>query len=544
MAKKTLAIFLSLMLLVGLLVGCGGKEGTKGTTAAPTGDATYNPDESREYVEENGVKVYKTGYPVVKESITVVGMMPDNQRKPYNDNKTAVWLEEKTGIKIDMNTIASDVYQEKMNIAFAGGDYPDFFYMADMLRNQMTMYGRDSGYLIDLKPLIEDGWASNLKVFLDKDPDIYRVCLIDGALYCLPFIMNGLNEPNFYINRAWMEATGKGMPKSLDEFTELLRAFKTQDPNKNGEADEIPIASAGNVNWYNPLITCFGLASIGWLEDENGQVYHGVTTENYKDFLRWSRMAYQEGLIDQRMPTSKINDEKIIADMYDGKVGMFYAAHLYAFPPEIAEQYMGFVPFGYGGSDKGVWPGPITCVQGTFCITDKCKFPRAMMRWIDYYGYTEEGSLMMDIGKEGETFEIAADGSIAEINRPEGMTSDEYRNTWCLQGYHYYPGFYNDFMMRHSKDPIVKIVREAREALVPITIKAISDYNLTTEESEEISVISTELSDYITTSEVKFIIGEMDVERDWDAFQNELIKIGIEKDREVRQRAVDRFYGK
>jgi len=549
MVKRILAILLSVMLLVGLFAGCGKKEDSKGgtstgTTTGTDAEKTAEDSNEPEYVEENGVKVYKTGYPIVSETITVKGMMPDNARKPYNENKVSQWLEEKTGIKIDMLTIASDVYQDKLSVSFAGGDYPEFIYMADMNRNQQTTYGADSGYLIDMKPLIEEGWAPDLKAFFDQDENYYRIALVDGALYTLPFFFNGLNEPCFYINRAWMEAVGMpDMPKTLDEFTDLLRAFKTKDPNGNGKADEIPISSSGNVYWYNPIVTCFGLPAVWWLEDANQQVYHAVTTQNYKDYLSWSNMIYKEGLLDKRTPTSTIGDEKIEADMKAGLVGMLYTASITWMDPELAPQFTGFVPVPYGDNATGVWPRGGTIREGTFAITDKCKYPRAMMRWINYFGYTEEGSHYMDLGKEGETWKMENDVAV-EINRPEGMTAEEYINTWSIQGMHYYPGFYNDFKSRHTDDPILKEVIKAREQLKPITVNHICDYSLTAEESEAVSVIATELESYIVNSEAKFIMGEMSVEKDWDKYQQTLKDIGIEKNREVIQAAVNRFYGK
>lgn len=545
MVKRMLAILLSLLLLVGVFSGCGKKtDPDEGNTTPTTAEEKTTEEEPtvEDSVVENGVTVNKTGYPIVSEKITVKGMMPDNARKPYNQNKTAEWLEEKTGIKVDMLTIASDVYQDKLNIAFAGGDYPDFIYMADLNRIQQTTYGADSGYLIDMKPLIEEGWAPEIKAFYDQDENYYRICLVDGALYTLPHFMNGLNEPCFYINRSWMEAVGMpDMPKTLDEFTDLLRAFKTKDPNGNGKADEIPISSSGNVYWYNPIATCFGIPAIDWNEDENHNVFHAVTTQNYKDYLKWSNMIYKEGLLDQRTPTSTIGDQKIEADMKAGLVGMIYTAAITWMDPELAPQFTGFIPVPYGDNATGVWPAGGLLVEGTFAITDKCQYPKAMMRWVNYFGYTQEGILMMSIGKEGETYKLEND-VIVDINLPEGMDRNEWVNTWTIQGMHYFPGYYDDYTLRHTADPIVKEVVKAREQLVPITKRHIAPYSLTSEEAEEVSVIQTEISNYIVNSEAKFIMGDMTVEKDWDTYQKTLKDMGLDKWGEVVQAALTRFY--
>ena len=47
------------------------------------------------------------------------------------------------------------------------------------------------------------------------------------------------------------------MPQTLDEYTEALVAFKTQDPNGNGKADEIPL-SFMHMQWCMDIAGIFG----------------------------------------------------------------------------------------------------------------------------------------------------------------------------------------------------------------------------------------------------------------------------------------------
>ena len=66
----------------------------------------------------------------------------------------------------------------------------------------------------------------------------------DGKIYGLLGRYESLYENSGdgiqIINQAWLDAVGKELPTTLDEYTEVLRAFKEQDPNGNGQADEIP----------------------------------------------------------------------------------------------------------------------------------------------------------------------------------------------------------------------------------------------------------------------------------------------------------------
>ena len=48
----------------------------------------------------------------------------------------------------------------------------------------------------------------------------------------------------YWINKRWMDNLGLQEPKSLDELYEVLKAFKEEDANGNGDPnDEIPLTA-------------------------------------------------------------------------------------------------------------------------------------------------------------------------------------------------------------------------------------------------------------------------------------------------------------
>ena len=96
---------------------------------------------------------------------------------------------------------------------------------------------------IALNDLI-DQYCPNLKAEMAKRPGAEeRITAPDGNIYSLPFLgRSGNGWINSFINQPWLDKLGLEMPTTLDEFYEVLKAFKTQDPNGNGIADEIPYA--------------------------------------------------------------------------------------------------------------------------------------------------------------------------------------------------------------------------------------------------------------------------------------------------------------
>lgn len=69
----------------------------------------------------------------------------------------------------------------------------------------------------------------------------------DGKIYGL----TGLNEcfhcsyPNkMWVNTKWLDQLNMKVPATTEEFKEMLKAFKTKDPNGNGKADEVPLSGS------------------------------------------------------------------------------------------------------------------------------------------------------------------------------------------------------------------------------------------------------------------------------------------------------------
>ena len=63
--------------------------------------------------------------------------------------------------------------------------------------------------------------------------------------------------PEIWINKEWLDKLGLAVPTTTDELYNVLKAFKTQDPNGNGKADEIPLTGAPNKYVWNGNIDAF-----------------------------------------------------------------------------------------------------------------------------------------------------------------------------------------------------------------------------------------------------------------------------------------------
>lgn len=232
--KKIMALTLTCTLVAtSILTGCG--------KTADKGEAANNSLESKTF--------NATGYPIVDEAITLKLAAPKTPIAPdYGQMKIMQDLAKKCNINIEWNNIPEADYVTKKNLLIASGDLPDGFWNSKFTDSDLVTYGAE-GTIIPLGDLIEK-YMPNLSAEMKKDPTIKsKLTAPDGKIYSLPAIEQmGLVKAPFFtaVNTKWLQKLGLSMPTTPAEFKTVLEAFKTKDPNGNGQQDEIPFSFMPN----------------------------------------------------------------------------------------------------------------------------------------------------------------------------------------------------------------------------------------------------------------------------------------------------------
>ena len=204
-------------------------------------------------------------------------------------------------------------YQEQLNLRIAAGEMPDMFTPVNGMEADLIA----SGALLDLTDLLPE-YAPNLWNAVPQEIwDAMRANdpSGEGRIYTIPNVINyGRNCP--MIRKDWLDNLGLSMPATQEEFVEVLRAFKNDDPNGNGIADEIPTGGRAEARWMNQLFGMYGLAM--WEGYPQWDIYDGEltyagVTQNMRDALEWIAALYAEGLLD---PETLLNDKAA----WDGKI--------------------------------------------------------------------------------------------------------------------------------------------------------------------------------------------------------------------------------
>src|SRR5699024_10973892 len=138
-----------------------------------------------------------------------------------------------------------------LNLDFASGDLDDIIFAAgnsNFTADMEVKYG-EQGLIIPLEDLIEE-YAPNIQKMFEERPDVKKsITTLDGHIYALPRVVKEGGTSSWYMspfwyNGRWLDELGVDeLPETTEELYDLLVRFRDEDPNGNGEADEIPLSA-------------------------------------------------------------------------------------------------------------------------------------------------------------------------------------------------------------------------------------------------------------------------------------------------------------
>jgi len=495
------------------------------------------------------------GYPIVDEKITLRVLVANDAFSPpdYNDLKLVQDIEELTNIHIEWIMAGSGV-TEKRALMLSTGDLPDMF-AASVTADELVRYG-SNGTFIPMQDLI-DAYAPNILSLFDEIPGLRAfITAPDGNIYGVPRILSrpaGRHNGMGMINKSWLDKLGLEMPTTVDEFRDVLMAFKTGDPNGNGIADEIPLTFCqidpsrpmlGDKGGFSYLMASFGvLIEPGYMDVIDGKVYSSATTDNYKEGLRWLHSLYADGLIDVEgftMNRAQMNAKTSVEPSIVGYLQAWSIHDDFSNRETAFRDYVYMPPLkGPNGEDPVLFEHALTNIQrGAWVMTVDCENPEAAMRYIDYI-YDRYVSISVGLGPIEECWEENEDGLLVLKDPPEGMNATQWKASVSP--------FHAAFSIPASSWE--NIIYSPLEASMNEFIKEYWDtyarkgfplVYYSQDESEEFALINTDLITLIERKASEWIMnGKIDEE--WDAYLKELDAIGLQKLLEINQAAYDRY---
>ncbi|HHY83634.1 MAG TPA: extracellular solute-binding protein [Clostridiales bacterium] len=549
--KKTLALILVLGMLAGVLFGCSRPaDQPSGSDATPKPTEPANNSGSEGTDDEEKIENFNaTGYPIVNDKITLsifsvkAAIQGDWEQMPFWQE-----MEKMTNISFTFDLATPETALERKSLLLGSGDYPDIFYGAGLSGDEELTYG-SQGVFVELTNLV-DKYAPNIKAFFAENPNYKNMSLAsDGNWYTLPSISLAPRDTvatKLWVNEEWLKNLGMAMPKTIDEYYAVLKAFKEKDPNGNGSADEIPMSFSRDQLGMTrgAFLAAYGVMyNSEQFDVKDGKVFFIPTSDAWKAYLTFMNKLYKEGLMDPESFTQTA--QQYVAKGNQTLIGSF--ANLASYIVDTMDnypKYKAIPPLTSELNDKQIWPSKYPINFGQFAITDKNKYPEASIRWVDYF-FTQEGGAFMNQGPEGLGWQyIDAERKMWEKIIPEGYgSSEEYRGTLTPNCGTATPGVVSaEFLLGLNAAHVVNLEEQIAEAYLPYMKDSFPIVKLTAAEQEEAATLKTDILKYVEQMEASFITGETDLSG-WDDYVANLEKMKVSRLVEIYQAAYDRFAG-
>lgn len=223
-------------------------------------------------------------------------------------------LEEKFNIKLRITGAAEAVYNEKFNALIQSGSSPDMFW--SLLGTEAYYRYVENGIILPMDEYLSDEETPYLKAFFETDD--YKNIKMNGHYYFFP-LLTDVSGHCLFVRRDWMDRLGIEDPKTIEEYTEMLKAFTEDDPDGNGQDDTYGWACSKTVEWLRDFQGSFGIES-EWTKNADGEWEMDVLTEEYQEFLTWLTGLIKNKYITQNM--YNVDDATAIQDFVAGKAGV------------------------------------------------------------------------------------------------------------------------------------------------------------------------------------------------------------------------------
>ena len=514
----------------------------------------------------------ETGYPICDETITVTLSAPTpGSNLDWSEYSLITELEKRLGIRLECTPYNAEAWDTQLTLMLASDTLPDVIIDTSMSLAEVSELG-SQGFFLPLNDLIAQ-YAPNIQAMMEKYPDLRTYSTsADGNMYTVVGVRESTIDTALrgWINRVWLENLGLEYPTSVEEFKEVLIAFRDQDANGNGDpSDEIPLSNFTS-NLQTLLLQSFGIPSgnaFYLLEAVDGKVVLGETTENYKAYLQYMRSLWEEDLLDHDnfIQTS----DEFHAKASEDRVGAFYDAAPFVAAGRALDYDQNFYWLGALTSEfspeRTAYLNSHVIPTPYFLLNAKTQYGAEIVRMIDYF-FSEEGKLAGKYGYEGMNYDMVyldipglEDKGILRVRQPEGYSSTEdYRNNAVTPGDFFAPylaaeGTYHAAAMEANAEQLeallplygwgILVMRDCLSNPQVTKGSVFPTLLYTEEEVAERTSLYTDISLYLETMHAQFITGVADIENDWENFLQTLDAMQLPRLLEIEQAAYDRLMG-
>ncbi|MGH2557998.1 MAG: extracellular solute-binding protein [Thermomicrobiales bacterium] len=506
-------------------------------------------------------------YPLTEETVTFRIAVPANPLvEDFATNTFTAWYEEKTNVHLEWDIVPSQEAQTRLNVMLASGDYPDLLMNFSPSPALQQVYGAQ-GVFLSMNDLIEQHGLHFKQVVEEYPRTLDVVTAADGGIYALPMVTDCDHCSmwhKLWIYQPWLDQLGLAMPQTTEEYAAALRAFKEQDANGNGQDDEIPLVSAVQSAatsldsfFMNAFIANPG-GDADWLSVQDGAVTAVYATPQWQAGLTYLAGLYAEGLISPETFTQDQDQLRRLGNNPEAPIvgsvpGVSPAAYMDINSLEGGRwtDYVTAPPLqGPDGVRFAAYDPYNPFRLGNFIISSACENPELAFQWADGL-YEVETTMRSVFGVPGENWRWAEEGEVGIDGRPAiwkrlssfaGVqnfcwrpTGPTYRPNWLRLGEAIDPAEADHnleaILFRETKNNYAPYQQPAEMVLPPLFF--------TEEQAQQVAEMGTTIKDYVEQTFASAIIGQFDIDGQWEEYLATLEGMGLPQYLQIHQEVYD-----
>ncbi|MFH5181870.1 extracellular solute-binding protein [Paenibacillus sp. TAB 01] len=353
-----------------------------------------------------------------------------------NEEKWVKKLEELTNTDLDIRLMPHKEFDQKMIQMFAINDIPDVVQASAGLTNPQLAGSVQAGVFMPLNDLLNK-YGKNLLAKIPKDA-WEKETDADGNIYAIPEWLSNPSRRATWIREDLLEKTGLPEPKTVDDYLNVMRAFK-----KLGV--ENPYMGREDFVYSDMFFGANDVFANFFMKQGDQIVPKFFNVEGMQRTMQTYKTMLDEGLISKEFATT--NPTKFKNDILAGKAGIWNmnANLLIQWDNQLKESVPGakmkLIPSPTGPDGQGGLR-LVGNVTRAYLINKKAKGPAGIIKFFDWM-VSDEAEKFFTFGIKGENY-TEENGKINYKAPANALEVDEetYRQTllWFVQDTTYNKG--------------------------------------------------------------------------------------------------------